>query len=211
LTAQEGLGAGGGGTRRRRASAAAGSPEVADPAFPWPVWTEAWLWSMSVARVSHWGTQWGAAGLGAWRLWAARSHRRECSGRRQGLRAMETGGKGSRSRGVAHRGCRSDGEAVQGGCRRRPAAAHGGARGRGRCWASLALRSPWFDSWRCCGEATGSGGLQESPAVRNRAADHLPAAALRGNPGRCRCWGRAGWPRGHSWRRDKAAAVFGGD
>ena len=89
-----------------------------------------------------------------------------------------------------------------------PAAALGGARGRGRCWASLALRSPWFDSWRCCGDATGSGEAQESPVVRNQAADHLPAAALRGNPGRCRCWGRAGRPRGRSWRRGEAAALL---
>ena len=37
---------------------------MAHPAFPWPVWTAAWLWSMPVARVSHWGTQRGAAGLG---------------------------------------------------------------------------------------------------------------------------------------------------
>ena len=48
------------------APAVAGSPEMANPAFPWPVWTAAWLWSMPVACVSHWGTQRGAAGLGAW-------------------------------------------------------------------------------------------------------------------------------------------------
>ena len=42
------------------------SPEMANPAFPCPVWTAAWLWSMHVACVSHWDTQRGAAGLGAW-------------------------------------------------------------------------------------------------------------------------------------------------
>ena len=71
-----------------------------------------------------------------------------------------------------------------GGCRRRPAAAHGGAGARGRCWASLALRSPWFDSWgvlrRCYrvrggsgvagGEKSGGGSLTGGGAVRRSAA-----------------------------------------
>ena len=45
---------GGGGTPPEQSSAAAGSSEMPNPAFPWPVWTAARLWSMPVARVSHW-------------------------------------------------------------------------------------------------------------------------------------------------------------
>ena len=45
---------GGGGIPPEQSSAAAGSSEMPNPTFPWPVWTAARLWSMPVARVSHW-------------------------------------------------------------------------------------------------------------------------------------------------------------
>ena len=41
---------------------------MANPAFPWPVWTVAWLWSMPVACVSHWDTQTGSCGAGSLEL-----------------------------------------------------------------------------------------------------------------------------------------------
>ena len=86
----------------------------------------------------------------------------------------------------------------------------GGARlssGTGRRGGPPVAWVSGFDSWYCCGDVTGSGEAQESPAARIRETDHLPAAALRGNPGRCRCWGRAGKPRGRSGRRGEAMAM----
>ena len=56
---------------------------MANPAFPWPVWTAAWLWSMPGARVSHWGTQRGAAGLGGG-FSTARAARRQQSSPERG-------------------------------------------------------------------------------------------------------------------------------
>ena len=88
------------------------------------------------------------------------SHRRRCSDLGRELQAYPTTVTGSGDIADAHRGVGRSRKAEQGGCRRRPSAAHGGARERCRCWASLALRSPWFDSWGCCGDATGSGGLR---------------------------------------------------
>ena len=40
------------------------APGKAKSASPWPILAAAWLGSMPVARVSHWGTQRGAVGLG---------------------------------------------------------------------------------------------------------------------------------------------------
>jgi hypothetical protein len=75
----------------------------------------------------------------------------------------------------------------------------GGARRssvRGRRRASPGSGSPLVPVWSRCEAEQGVRGAHGSPAARNRAAGQLPAAALRGNPDRCRDRSRGPRARG---------------
>ena len=123
------------------------------------------------------------------------AHWSQCSRRCQGLRATLTRQKGSAGGGCPHRVLERAERDAEGGRRRGRAETAGRRWWRGRKHAVSCILVPRADSGRCCEGATGSWGVQESPAARNRVADYSPAGMARVKSQRGGAWapGQRAW------------------